>query len=303
MWAAVAYVVEYLVQGAIAYVGGQLMGSALGGATIIDVRTWIREAVAELEGFIAAKLDEKTIEEMTDDLGSVRKSLREYSALSKGNQPKNRFLIEDVDIATGRLTSTARRYDQAFLIFVAGIGYRFFSLFALYKLDRDAGHITHAKEEVDDFLVKLNDMYGRLHAKLDPSLRVRVDCYEDPGSPGYPGEIGHRPDGFCACDVYLDGVCVNSFFSDYRDGAEKVASQKFVESLMPVLKQQEQDHEDKCMDFLRNIILCYDKMHKAVHAGSYKAPITVPAPGPKARTAVSPGIVLMPGAIAVGFGN
>jgi hypothetical protein len=303
VWVVAAYVVEYLVQGAIAYVGGQLMASALGGATITDVRTWIREAVAELEGFISAKLDEKTIEDMTADLDGVRKSLREYSALSKGKQRENRFLIENADISTGRLTSLALKYDQAFLILVTGMAYRFFALFALYKLDKDAGHITQAKDEVDDFLLKMNDMYGRLHAKLAPSLRIRVDCYMDPGSPGQSGQTGHMPDGFNACDVYLDGVSVNSFYSDYLDGAEKIASQKFVESLIPVLKQAEQDHEDKCMGFLRNLILCYDGMLKAVHAGPYTAPITLPAPRPKPTTMMPPGIMLMPGAIAVGFGH
>ena len=38
-----------LLQGAIAYVGGELMASVLGAARITDVRTWIREAVAELD--------------------------------------------------------------------------------------------------------------------------------------------------------------------------------------------------------------------------------------------------------------
>jgi hypothetical protein len=53
---AAAFVGLALLEGAISYVGGQAMASAMGGPTITDIRAWIAEAVAELEAFVSAEL-------------------------------------------------------------------------------------------------------------------------------------------------------------------------------------------------------------------------------------------------------
>ncbi|WP_128931939.1 hypothetical protein [Bradyrhizobium zhanjiangense] len=69
---AAAFVGLALLQGAISYVGGRLLASALGDPVISDVQSWLKNAIAELEAFVSAELrrqlDERVIEQMSRGL-------------------------------------------------------------------------------------------------------------------------------------------------------------------------------------------------------------------------------------------
>ena len=165
-----------LLQGAISYVGGRVMASAMGGPTITDVKTWIAEAVAELEAFVSAELKQQlndlVMKQMQADLEGIIQNIREYSELSDSNKSTNRFLIEYCDTKTGELVALSSIYPQALFISFTAMAYRLFSLFALYELDRDAGHIKSARPMVDQFIDKTINTSGEIARALEPSRRL-----------------------------------------------------------------------------------------------------------------------------------
>src|SRR5229473_63312 len=93
--AVAAYVGLKLLDGAISYVGGQLMSHALGDPTITDVRAWIQNAVAEIEAFVSAELkrqlDEKTLQQMRAGLEGINTDLYHYAKLGNPDQT-NKYL-------------------------------------------------------------------------------------------------------------------------------------------------------------------------------------------------------------------
>src|ERR1700730_12836130 len=99
--AVAAFVGMALLQGAISYVGGQVMSKALGDPAITDVRAWIQNAVAEIEAFVSAELkrqlDEKIMEQMRTNLQGVVTDIYQYASLDPVNREKNRYLLETCD--------------------------------------------------------------------------------------------------------------------------------------------------------------------------------------------------------------
>jgi hypothetical protein len=171
---AAGFVVVELLKGAIEYVGGRVMSSAFGDATITDVRTWIREAVAELEAFISEQLTELVMNEITSDLDGVIKNLREYASLKQEDQSSNKSLLEYSDEKTASLVSLSSKYDRAFFVCAAVMGYRLFCLYALYKLDNDQGHITTAKPEMDEFLASAQAGRDRIANGMAPETHLII---------------------------------------------------------------------------------------------------------------------------------
>src|SRR5262249_21944201 len=114
-----ALVCEWLIEGAISYVGGAALKSAIGGATISDVHTWIREAVAELEQFITSKLDQLVMEKMEAELEQTKQNIREYASLPSGKLRINRYLIENADTHSWELVSLSLNYRQAYAVSLA----------------------------------------------------------------------------------------------------------------------------------------------------------------------------------------
>ena len=152
------------------------MASALGGARISDLKTWIAEAVAELEAFVSAELrrqlTELILNQMRADLEGVIQNVAEYSRLRTVDRTSNRFLLESCDTKTASLVPLSLNYDQALFISFSAMAYRFFALFGLYELDRDRGHIDFARSSVDDFINKTSAARDRIEKALNPGARL-----------------------------------------------------------------------------------------------------------------------------------
>ena len=177
---AAAFVGLALLEGAIGYVGGRLMASALGDPSISDIRAWIEHAVAELKAFVSAELrrqlDQRVMEQMRADLQGIMINIYQYASLDPANRQANRYLVETCDTATARLVALSFNYDQALFITTTAVAYRLFTLHALYELDGDAGHIRSAKPLMDEFLKEASASRDRLGHEMAPSTHFKINC-------------------------------------------------------------------------------------------------------------------------------
>jgi hypothetical protein len=180
-----------VVEGALGYAGGEVLRLALGSAGIDDVAGWIKAAVAELERFFSAKLDEKIVERMATDVEGIQQGLLEYAALEPANRKKNRFLIEHADVTTAAVVPLSLRYQQAYDISLAVMGFRFMALQALYELDADAGHIVSQQSAVDRFIEAAVSSFYEIQTQLDPKTRIKVDVEADGTRIYFDGRVVH----------------------------------------------------------------------------------------------------------------
>lgn len=291
----------YLVYGAISYIGGKLLQSALGGAVLSDTKTWMQEAVAELKAFVSAELrrqfDERDIQQMSDDLRGVIENLHEYAQIERKKLPTNRFLIENADIITARLVRHLLDYPQAMTLAFSAMAYRFYVLNALFESDHAAGHITSAKELVDEFLTKSSKNREFIVSKLDPGHRIRLDCDMV------------EPDGPWYCWAELDGQQVGDSFRDdhqppvsARGGAQNLINNK----ILPAVRKQIEDFKTGSHQLMQLTIECYDKMCKKI-GRNYTPPVGLFSSGePNTLLSVGdrlrlpgPSVFFLPGAIVI----
>jgi len=229
---AAAYVGKELLSGAIQYVGGKIMAQVLGDPTISDVKAWIQEAVAELEAYVSAALDAKVIEQMQADLESVNTRLHEYAALRPANQKTNRHLIEVCNDVTSGLLPLSLNYDQALFITTATMGYRLFSLYALYQLDKDPGHIAAAKDTMDDFVIRTMATRDKIAKSLDPSTLAGGCGRHDITIGPIQHQVTHV---FWNCNVSHNGQVI--WAQTFRDTSEAAARAQFAAQLDQDKKQ------------------------------------------------------------------
>lgn len=170
----------WLLQGAVAYVGGKVLGKILGDPTIRDVRVWILAAVDELKNFVSSELkiqlDKQVLNKMQSDLEGINENLYHYASLSKENQITNRYLLEHSDTFTASLVPLSLRFDQSFFVATVAIAYRLMVLNSLYLLDKDAGHIKSARRSVDHALTQLSVTRDRIAYNISPSSQFDVSC-------------------------------------------------------------------------------------------------------------------------------
>lgn len=293
-----------LIQGALSYVGGKLMQSALGGASILDVHAWIREAVTELEAFLSAKLEETAMQSIAADLDQSNTNIKEYASLSVRERKKNRYLIEDADISAVKLISFSLNYRQAFFISLAALGYLLFARMALYEDDRATGHITTLKEKIDETLVKALATYQFMVGALTPDGRIRIIDDEDSGAPGqYDGSGYLTPGipGYYYSYVTLDGHSIGDWFTDDRDKASAHRrAQEFADSsVRPAVQAKFDEFKTQGIKALQLIVECYSRMCKKV-GKNYVPPVDL---GMKVRGTfyeISLPTILTSGALCLG---
>jgi hypothetical protein len=130
------------------------------------VRAWIQNAVAEIEAFVSAELrrqlDEKVLEQMRANVQGITTDIYQYASLEVSNRNRNRYLLETCDTASASLVPLSLNYDQALFITTTAMAYRLFTLYALYELDRDPGHIRSARPMVDDFVTRTSSIRDRV---------------------------------------------------------------------------------------------------------------------------------------------
>jgi hypothetical protein len=289
-----AGVVWALLEGALSYVGGQMLSKALGGATITDVHVWIQQAVLELESFIAAKLDEKVLEQIQTNVSGLQTDMNQYARLQPSHQKDGKFLLEHVDTDSAQLIPLTYDYQQALFLGFLAIGYRFFATMSLYRLVGDAAFITADKQLVDDFIVKMNQTYLAIFNRLSPASRIRIDCWmELPPN----GEIGSY-----SCDVKLDGTELNDALwwtdSEDQEGSVRGSAQAYADSkVKPGVLVIQQNFQSAALKCFHGTIDTYTKMCKLVGI-TYKSPVDFP-PTPVAAPKLGGVPIFMPGAVII----
>ena len=140
-----------LLQGAIRYVDGTPMLSAMGEVDIGDVKTWTRDALAELEAFAPeetrGQLFPLVMDNLAADLGDVINKLRWYASLTDQTNEGSKNLLYGSDKSTGSLILLASYYDQAIFICAAAMALRLFTIYALYNADNNGEHIMSSRVE------------------------------------------------------------------------------------------------------------------------------------------------------------
>jgi hypothetical protein len=297
------FVAVALLEGAISYLGGKLMASALGEATITDVHTWIRQAVLELEAFVSAKIDELVLQQMDAELEQLKQNILEYAGLPASKLKVNRNLIDNADTHSVALAKLALNHDAAFFISTASMAYLFFARTALFRGDGAASHIASIKGFVDEFLIQATPMYQRILVRLDPNSRIKIVCDEDPGLPGQFPDIPSEP-GYYFCYPTVDGVETDGWSRDDTDeNRARHAAQAYSDAnIRPAVLKQFQKFQSTGLRALHLTADVYNRMcHKI--GGNYTPPLPLPVVVSEVFTLTAKSTVLVPGAIVVRTGG
>ncbi|TAZ83318.1 hypothetical protein ELH72_08595 [Rhizobium ruizarguesonis] len=292
---AAAFVAVKLLEGAISYVGGKLMASALGDPVITDVRAWIENAVAELEAFVSAELkrqlDALVMQQMQADLQGVITNIYQYSSLKPGSRKANADLLHVADTTTATLIPLAQNYDQALFVSTAAMAYRLFALCGRYELDRDPGHITSARGLMDTFLTTSSKIRDRIHHEMLPSTHFTISC-------SIVGETKYvctgMRDGNAITRTYTAPETINGrpSFDVMRENIQRAMA-----PLTDPLQKQADTFIAAANSSIQLTIDCYAKMCRRVGV-VYRPPADVHLP-PNTKIVAIPDTVVMPGAIIV----
>jgi len=251
------FVALELLKGAIGYAGGKLLASALGDPSITDVQVWIRTAVAELEAFVSAELkrqlDAKVLEQLQANLAAVNTHLYQYSHLSDDGKKKNKYLLEASDVATASLLPLAQNYDQALFIATTGIALRLYTIFALYELDREPGHIVSFRPMIETFTKSAQGARDRIADKMDPKNYVTGSCVL----------VEHRPGSnwlFSACQVTENAKVVHKFSTDKGPLVAQAELKKQIDRRSEPYVKRRNDFLAVINESISKTSYCYNKM-------------------------------------------
>jgi len=282
---AAVWVATQLAEGALQHVGGEILANALGEAKITDVRTWIVEAVTELESFISTQISDLVQNQMISDLQEIVDSLGHYASLTPSDQQNTVYLsyVTDSDKASSRLITESLLYDRAISIALAAMAYRLLALQTLYKLNGDAGNITFLQSTTDSFLIAIVPMRDRIAGKMGPDARLKMSCSEMTSQGPSRGQFRGPTHSYKNCDVSLDGKVINHYKS-MDDGGQRATSEANAQMAAMSLKYQ----KDKD-DFLQAvngacsaIVNCVDKMFQQIGRHYAAPPNVVIGPSPNA---------------------
>lgn len=233
-----ASVGDGLLTAAISYAGGAVLTSALGVPTLRDVHTWIAEAVAQIETFIAVKLEQQIMDQMTANLEGVSASMADYAGLSWIDQHLEANIGEVVscDETALPLVQLAIDNDPACFVATAALGYLLLARQARFNYDKGTSHITSLKPYFDAFLLALCQMRDRIAQPLGPETHVKLQCWNEDIPFGGPNNV--------LCVVMVDDKIVASRIGPAAMKAEVSAS------LQTVYNQQCQVFTDRKNAFL-----------------------------------------------------
>lgn len=169
-----------LFTGVVGVIGGDLFNSAIGAAKITDVKSWIANAVADLENYITDATLQHDLENMRETLSNIQEILGEYASLSPASQhlAVNMNAVVDADNEAPGLVDTALLHPQAIFVATAALGYQLLIRSARYQYDQDAGHIDQLHDKFDGWLTQLCTTRDSISKSLDPASHVAIKCYE-----------------------------------------------------------------------------------------------------------------------------
>ena len=308
--AAAALVGLWLLQGAVAHVGGRALGKILGEPTIKDVDVWIRAAVAELKNFVSSELkkqlDDQVKKKMQTDLDGINANLYHYASLSEENKTTNRYLLEYSDTFTASLVPLSLRFDQTFFVTTTAIAYRLMVLNSLYLLDNDAGHIKSARRSIDHAVTQLSATRDRIAYNIFPSSQFDVSCkiYRDREE-----HYSNTDNDVFACVGRRNGKPITrelnvlirkcQSFGSWSCEDEETDFRKQINNQMKSITMPLQRKSDEFLklanDSIFKIVECYTEMSESV-GDTYRLPSEA-APILSTEPVVVPQYIEMPGAV------
>lgn len=258
-------------QAALDYADGRSLASILGDPSIGDIRSWIGNAVQELEGYFRAELqqqlDKTAVDAIEAGTQGVGANLHEYAMLAPGNQEQNRYLIEYCDTKTAELIFLAKLHEPALFISLTIMSYRLMTLMSLYLLDRDTGHILSHRAMMDDFVTRVVTYRNYAGSQLSSDVRVGGYACDTVG-----GEEG-MPHSYARCLIRLDGKIVGTYLAPTVDQAQAKAGPRY-DALVAEVRAKQSEFLDKINSPLRTMVTAYD--HMCRKAGqTYVPPVQV----------------------------
>ena len=270
---------------ALSFLGRTFLNRAFGQGSASDVRTWIRDAVEELKDFVSEELrrqlDDRALDDMQDRVFALATNLHQYANLTtEDSKPANLYLLKDASLSTAKLLPKSLRYDHAYFLTTAAIGYRLFALYELSQLHKEPGYISNAKDTVDSVVDALGSSCHRLAHKMSPE--ARLDTVLKQGSHQIMVQPHHRapvhlPPEFetvytATCFGTKDGVKVTDNFNVTGDTVLSESDladiqRKAEEALEPharPMRAQTSEFLERANASVLGIIDCYSKMCEAI---------------------------------------
>jgi len=252
---------------ALEFAAGKIGESALGGVQIIDARTWVREAVAEIKAYVAGVISETVIDEMTASVDGIGENLKEYASLLPKNRAANAILVRDADLNTTKLIDICLKYDEAFTVSLAAMSYRLIARRALYRLDNDPGHILSLKSQVDNYFMSTISQFKKLQLRLAPGQRLGACCVNEMNV-----RWGCRP---AADRNVIDATANLMVVKSSKDAALKIAAQAAHDLLFPSFNGIFQKFQSVSLAAIGSNLQTYSTMCASVGA-TYAPPVPIP---------------------------
>jgi hypothetical protein len=172
-----AVVAMWLAEGAVAYVGGQLLGKLLGDPSLRDISKLIKRAVEEIKQFVRAELrrqiEENEITRMEAALDAAFRNLRQYSIASQGNPQEGVFLLENAILSAGELMSLSRRFGiNASTIYSNAVSLRAMSFVAYSKIKSLPQYEQNALDTLEEGIAHISTVSAELYESWEPSKRI-----------------------------------------------------------------------------------------------------------------------------------
>jgi hypothetical protein len=212
-----AQVANALIVGALEYVGGALLSSAIGGggAKIGDVKGWIEQAVRDLEAFVADQFEKHEVEDIASYMDSVKSELDVFAGLSPAAQKNPRSLgnLQASNQKLVEIMDKAAAHPSACSAAIVGLGYALLIRQILYNYDRpnptspESSYIVKLKDYFENWLRGLCASREAIAKGLSPGAHVRVAC-----SANYHA-LPSAPDtlvGDMICCVIVDRIAVKA---------------------------------------------------------------------------------------------
>jgi hypothetical protein len=272
-----------IAQQALSFAAGQIAENAFGQPKITDVRTWITEAVAEIEKYLAGVIAQTEIDQMIAEADGFGQNLSEYALLAPQHRAQNVYLIQDADLHTTKLLDLSIKYDQTFTVFLTAMSYRLIARQALFNLDNDKAHIISIKDQVDNFFNSAIAVFKKIQFRLAPGERIGACCIHEYIAPWW----SCRP----AVDANViegdDYIRSNYQEMEAANPVTTIAHNKFYTSFNQVFQKFQTDS----ITAMSSIAQAYASMSGSVGA-TYAPPVPIPSALPDISPNPSPRVWL-----------
>lgn len=210
---AALWVLTYLAEGALEYIGGKIIAKIMGDPTLSDIADEIKWAVGALEEFIPIALKRAFTEHdlllLSATADSITRNLRDYSKLTtKKDQQAYRYLLTDAHVTSSQAISLAAQYRQNGMIAYGQlVSLRIIAAIADYKLENATGSKAIVSDTVSEAKVNIGLWLKEFIDSWDPAGRVSQihwDVRRIPARNEY--EVSHD---FWSSWCTKDGVRIN----------------------------------------------------------------------------------------------